>query len=139
MKQYYFLSVLILIFLSSSKIISPNSIQDDSLKAYLMISFQNPEMFKDSSSKNMVESEIEKIFEAEGIHIIHEEKPEEYKLNIHIQIGDSLRIEEKTIGVGGISIIVVKHPSASYPYQSKSDIYDSIRNYIKSNFKKFHK
>jgi hypothetical protein len=132
MRQYYYLSFLILLF--STKISSSNFIQDDGLKAYLILSFKNPEMFKDSTSKHIIESEIKNIFKNEGIHIIQEEKPEEYKLTINIQIGDSLIIEQKSIGVGGISIVIVKHPRVSYPYKNTPEIYDSIKSYIKNNF-----
>ena len=132
MRQYYYLSVLILFF--SSKISSSNFVQDDGLIAYLIISFQNPEMFKDSTSKHIIESDIKNIFENQGIHIIQEEKPEEYKLTINIQFGDSLIIEQKSIGVGGNSIVIVKRPRVVYPYKNLSEVYDSIKSYIKNNF-----
>jgi len=107
------------------------------LKVYLKISFQNPKIVKDSTSEHKIESEIENIFENEGIHIIHEEKPEEYKFYINILIGDSLIIEEKSIGIGGgDSIIEVRHPRVNYPYKYASEIYNIIKDYLKNNFKK---
>lgn len=135
MKQKIFFCVLIfgLILLCESSL--SNTTRKDNYGAYIKISFQSPTIFKDSSSQHMIESEIKNIFENEGIHIIHEEKPEEYKLNINILIGDSLIIEENSIGVGGgDSIVEVKHPRVSYLYKNESDIYNSIKSYIKNNF-----
>jgi hypothetical protein len=135
MRQYYYFPALILLFLLASKITLSNSIQNDGRKVYLIVSFQNPEMFRDSSSQHKIKSEIENIFENKGIHIIHEEKPEEYKSNINILIGDSLIIEENSIGVGGgDSIVEVKHPKVIHSYKNESEIYNSIKSYIKNNF-----
>ena len=135
MRQYYYFPALILIFLLSSKIALSNTIQNDGTKVYLIVSFQNPEMFQDSSSQHKIKSEIVNIFENKGIHIIHEEKPEEYKSNINILIGDSIIIEGNSIGVGGgDSIFEVKHPRVSYPYKNELEIYNSIKRYIKNNF-----
>ncbi len=138
MRQFYYLLAFIFLFLLSSKTILSKSIQNDSLKVYLIFSFQNPKIFKDSSSMNLVESEIERIFENEGIHLIHEEKPEEFKIDINIQIGDSLRIEENSISVSGNSVVVVNQPRISYPYKNETEIYNCIKDYIKNKLGKKH-
>ena len=134
MRQYYYFLALILIFLLSSNNALSNSKHNDGIKAYLVVSFKNSGLFKDSSSQQRVELKIEDIFKNKGIHIIHEEKPEEYKIDINIIIGDSLIIEENSIGnVSGNSIVEVKHPRVSYPYKTESEIYNSIKSYIKNN------
>ena len=131
MKQKIFFIVLIpgLILLFESSL--SGSIQNNNYGAYLTISFQNPAMFKDSTSQKTLKSNIERVFENEGIHLIHIEKPEEYKLNITVTIKDSLIIEAKGTGTNGTSISIVKKPRIVYSYKNEKKIYNSIRDYIK--------
>ena len=133
MKQNFSLLVLIFLLVLIHKNTFSNYTQDEDLNAFLTISFQNSAMFGDSASNDIIKSKIETIFENEGVHIIHLEKPEEYKLNINIIIKDSLIIETKSTGTSGNSIITVKHPRVSYPYKNESEIYNSIKDYIKNN------
>ncbi len=134
MKQNFCCFVLIFCSFLFFKNLSANYIQKEDYKAYLAVSFQNPGMFKDSTSKKTIESNIENIFENEGIDIIHLEKPEEYKLNINIIIKDSLIIYAESIGIGGgDSVIKVKHPRMTYPYKNETEIYNSIKKYIREN------
>ncbi len=70
-KLYYFVLISYLILLSES--FSSNYQKTENYKAYLTVSFQNPALFQDSSSQSSIKSNIEKVFEKEGIHIIHEE------------------------------------------------------------------
>ena len=95
MKQKIFFYALILCFILLSKSLLSNYIQKENYKAYLTVSFQNPNIFADSTSQRAIESKIEKVFENEGINIIHIEKPEEYKLYINVIIRDSLIIGSK--------------------------------------------
>lgn len=131
MKQKIFFFALILGFILLFKSSLFSSIKKDNFGAYLTISFQNFTIFKDSTSQNTLESNIEKVFENEGIHVIHIEEPEDYKLNISITIRDSLIIETKGIGLGGTSTYIVKKPRIAYQYKSESEIYAGIKNYIK--------
>jgi hypothetical protein len=132
MKQIFYFFVLTFCFFLLHQNLFANYIQNEDLKAYLTISFENPIMFNDVSSKSMIESKIKNIFENEGVHIIHEEQPEEYKLNINIIIKDSLVIEANSIGIGGgDATIKVKHPRSSYSYKDEAEIYNSIKSYIK--------
>ncbi len=132
MKQKIFLFAFILIFFVLSKNIFSYSLQKENLKAYLTISFKNPTTFKDSSEQRTMETNIENIFEKEGIQIVHKEKPTEYKLYINIILRDSLIIESRGIDVGdGASVIKVKKPRKAYKYKNEKEIYNSIRSYIK--------
>jgi hypothetical protein len=136
MKQNIYLLILIFGMILPKNSLA-NFIQKENIKAYITISFENPVMFKDSTSKNIIKSKIENIFENEGIFVIHDEKPEEYKLDIDIIIKDSLIMKAKGIGVGGgNSIITVLYPQLSYPYKNVSEIYYSIKDYIKNVYKK---
>lgn len=135
MKQKIILFILILCFLISSGNSFARLLKKEGLRAYLKILIQNPEMFKDSSAENMVESKIKDIFKDEGVDIIPVEKPdqyEEYKLYININIKDSLTINAKGIS-WDLSINMVKYPRLNIPYKNEADIYNSVKNYIKQN------
>ncbi|MEJ2614405.1 MAG: hypothetical protein P8Z35_05580 [Ignavibacteriaceae bacterium] len=129
-KLFYFILISCLIFLAESY--SSNSRQSDSYQAYLTVSFQNSSIFQDSSSQSSIRSNIEKVFEKEGIHITHIEKPAEYKLSINVIIGDSLKINANGIGTGdAASVTLVKKPEKIYAYKTETEIYNSVKNYIK--------
>jgi len=127
---FYFVLISGLILLSES--FSINSPQTENYQAYLTLSFQKSTIFQDSSSKSSIKSNIEKIFEKEGIHITHIEKPSEYQLSVNIIVGDSLIIDANGIGAGdAISVTLVKKPRIIYRYINETDIYNSVENYIK--------
>ncbi|MFZ0455603.1 MAG: hypothetical protein WCE54_03645 [Ignavibacteriaceae bacterium] len=129
-KISYFILIICLIFLPES--FSSNSLQTENYKAYLTVSFQKTSIFQDSSSHSSIRSNIEKVFEKEGFHIIHMEKPEEYKLSINVIVGDSLIMYANGIGTGdAASITLIKKPKITYQYRSEKDIYNSVANYIK--------
>jgi hypothetical protein len=131
MKHKIFLfTILLCFFLLFPKVFS-YFIQKGNYSVYLTVAFQNPKTFNDSTVQRNIESNIENIFEEKGIHIVHKEKPDEYKLYINITIRDSLIIEGKDIGVGGISTVRVEKPRKAYKYKSQKEIYRWIKNYIK--------
>ena len=131
MKQKIFFFTFILGFILLFEGLLFNPMQKDNNSAYLTIIFRNPMTFNDSTSQNTIKSNIERVFENEGIHLIHIEKPEEYKLNITVTIKDSLIIEAKGTGTNGTSISIVKKPRIVYSYKNEKKIYNSIRDYIK--------
>jgi hypothetical protein len=135
MKQKFYLLVLMACLVLISRNTFAYSTQNKSLKAYLTISFQNQEMFKDSTTKSVVESNIISVFKKEGIHIISEEKPdkyEEYKLYINVTLRDSLVIEAKGM-TWDMAVSIEKYPRLSFPYKNESDIYRAVKSYIKKN------
>jgi hypothetical protein len=132
MKQKISLFTILLgFFLLTPKIFS-FFIQKENYSVYLTVTFQNPKTFKDSTVQRNIESNIENIFEQEGIHIVHKEKADEYKLYINITIRDSLIIKAKGIGVGGMSTFILKKPRIVYRYKSQKDIYRWVKDYIKN-------
>ena len=129
-KLFYFVLILSLFLLSESFSLNPQ--QAENYQAYLTVSFQKSTIFQDSSSQSSVKSNIEKVFEKEGIHITHIEKPAEYKLSINILIGDSLIVNANGIGAGdAASVTLVKKPEKIYAYKTETEIYNSVKNYIK--------
>lgn len=129
-KMFYFVIISCLISLSES--FPLNSQQSENYQAYLVVSFQKSTIFQDSSSQSSIRSNIEKVFENEGIKISHAEKPGEYKLSINVIIGDSLLINASGLGAGdAASITLVKKPGRIYAYKSATEIYNSIKNYIR--------
>jgi hypothetical protein len=131
MKQKIFLFILISGFVLLSNISLPNHVQTDNNSTYLSISFQNTVLLKDNVSQSSIKSKIENVFENEGIHISHIEKPAEYKLYINIIISDSLIIRAKGIAAGGASTIYEKKPQVTYSYKNEEEIYNFIIDYIK--------
>ena len=129
-KLFYFVLISSLFLLSESFSLNPQ--HTENYQAYLTVSFQKSTIFQDSSSQSSVKSNIEKVFEKEGIHITHIEKPAEYKLSINVILGDSLIIYANGIGSGDASsITLVKKPRIIYGYRSETDIYNSVKNYIR--------
>lgn len=111
---------------------SSGSLQTTNYQAYLTVSFLKSAVFQDSISHNLIKSNIEKVFENNGIKITHIEKPGEYKLSINIIIGDSLIINADGIGAGdAASITVIKKPRKTYVFSNEKEIYNSIDEYIK--------
>lgn len=64
--KFYLLSLMICLSLLSIKDFAgvPNS---EGLRAYIFFSFENPNMFRDSTFKNEIKSKIIKIFEEQGV------------------------------------------------------------------------
>jgi hypothetical protein len=135
MRQKIFFFTFILGFILLFEGLLFNPMQKDNNSAYLTIIFQNPMTFNDSTSQNTIKSNIERVFENEGIHIIHKEKPEEYKLKVIIIIRDSLIIESKDMSLSGQATYTVKKPRIAYQYKSKEEIYNSVKSYIKKYLK----
>ena len=72
--------------------------------------FQKTSIFQDSCSHSSIRSNIKKVFEKEGFHIIHMEKPEEYNLSINVIVGNSLIMYANGIGTGdAASISLIKN------------------------------
>lgn len=135
MKPKFILFILITFLFLWSENSFPRFLKKEHLKAYLKISIQNPGRFKDSTAQNIMESKIKDVFKDEGVEIISAEKPdiyEEYKLYININIKDSLEIDAKGMSCD-MSIITVKYPRLNIPYKNETDIYNSVKNYIKQN------
>ncbi len=132
MKHKILLTLLVLSFFLISKYSLSDSLQKGNYGTYISISFQSPIIFKDSTLQNNIKRNIEKVFKDAGMHIIHTEKPEEFKLNVNIVINDSLIIEAQSISIGdGMSMIKVNKPKITYKYENERDIYYLIKNYIK--------
>jgi hypothetical protein len=131
MRQKIILFSLLFVLALLSPNVFPYISQIENYEAYLTVTFHNPKIFKDSTVQKNIVSNIERVFEKEGIQITHKEKPTDYKLYINITIRDSLIIEARGIGIGGTSTFIVNKPRISYRYKSEKEIYSSIKDYIK--------
>ncbi len=127
-------NIFILLFLSAALVRNSFAYNaaKDSTSAYLAISFESQAMFKDAASQSEIKSRIENIFKDNGINIIREERPEDYKLNINITIKDSLIIDAigTDAGAAGNSIVFVSYPRMSFPVKAEKDIYKAIKKTI---------
>jgi hypothetical protein len=111
-----------------------NFAQTGKIKAYLLISFQT-QKYQDSLSQFEIEKQIKNIFTGEGISVFPGEKPdiyEDHKLYVDITVKDSLIINARSVSVD-LSVYQTIYPRFAASYRNKSDIYLSVKKFIKAN------
>ncbi|MDP4174112.1 MAG: hypothetical protein Q8933_09105 [Bacteroidota bacterium] len=130
-------SIIAVIFFANG--LFAQTVAQDSIKAYVIVSLQGKAFEKTELLQNDVAGKIRNVIASEGIHISNDNETEAHDkstLLINITLNDRIHIRaSRPIEEGKDESSKIQFPSKSYKYKSIPDITSAVKQYVRNTIK----